>query len=36
LRLFHVVGSNYAIKVTAVKRVDSNFTSGAAAPYFGC
>jgi len=28
--------SNYAIKVTSVKYLDSSFASGASAPYFGC
>jgi hypothetical protein len=32
----HVHGSNDAIKVTAVEPLHSSFTSGAAAPYFGC
>jgi hypothetical protein len=31
-----VHGSNDAIKVTAVEPLHSSFTSGAAAPYFGC
>ena len=31
-----VVCSNYAIKGTAVKRLDSSFASCAAVPYFGC
>jgi hypothetical protein len=36
LQTIHVHGSNDAIKVTAVEPLHSSFTSGAAAPYFGC
>ena len=31
-----IVASNYAIKVTSAKCLDSSFTSGASVPYFGC